>query len=197
MKTARHLRGVSKLTLSNNQVGRFNAKSAKVAAKVAKEGLLCVPLRRPLRPLRSNHLYRSAFHPPTSRIHPTLIFKIHFVRYTLDLGMPSLELFKEIIATYQRHGWELKRVLIKPATRSDLTELAAGLFNEAGLIEAEIDALWFARPSHAGREAWELRLVAEQPYALLEAFESDEGEEEREEARLEMEHQMREQVAGT
>ena len=111
--------------------------------------------------------------------------------------MPSLELFKEIIATYQRHGWELKRVLLKPATRSDLTELAAGLFNEAGLIEAEIDALWFARPSHAGREAWELRLVAEQPYALLEAFELDESEEEREEARLEMEHQMREQVAGT
>ena len=111
--------------------------------------------------------------------------------------MPSLELFKEIIATYQRHGWELKRVLIKPATRNDLTEPVAGLFNEAGLIEAEIDALWFARPSHAGREAWELRLVAEQPYALLEAFESNETEEEREEARLEMEHQMREQVAGT
>jgi len=111
--------------------------------------------------------------------------------------MPSLELFKEIIATYQRHGWELKRVLLKPPTRSDLTALAAGLFNEAGVIEAEMDALWFARPSHAGREAWELRLVAEQPYALLEAFESDESEEEREEARLEMEHQMREQVAGT
>jgi hypothetical protein len=111
--------------------------------------------------------------------------------------MPSLELFKEIIATYQRHGWELKRVLIKPATRSELTELAAGPFNEASLIEAEIDALWFARPSHEAREAWELRLVAEQPYALLEAFESDESEEEREEARLEMEHLMREQIAGS
>ena len=108
--------------------------------------------------------------------------------------MPSLELFQEIIATYQRHGWELKRVLIKPATRNDLTEQAAGLFNEASLIEAEIEALWFARPSHAGREAWELRLVAEQPYALLAAFESDETEEEREEERLEMEHQMREQL---
>jgi hypothetical protein len=37
--------------------------------------------------------------------------------------------------------------------------------------------------------------VAEQPYALLEAFESDETEEDREEARLEMEHLMREQVS--
>ncbi len=107
--------------------------------------------------------------------------------------MPA-ELFKEIIATYQRHGWELKRVLIKPATRNDLKEQASGLFNEASLIDAEFDALWFARPSPAGRDAWELRLVAEQPYALFEAFESDETEEEREEARVEMEKQMREQV---
>ncbi|MDX6306219.1 MAG: hypothetical protein QOI77_3188 [Blastocatellia bacterium] len=104
--------------------------------------------------------------------------------------LPSLELFKEIIATYQRHGWELKRVLIKPDTRNELKD--AEVFSEASLSDGEFDALWFARPSQGGREAWELRLVAENPYALFAAFESDETEEEREEARLEMEHQMRE-----
>lgn len=109
----------------------------------------------------------------------------------------SPELFKEIIATYQRHGWELKRVLLTPATRIDLEQALAQLFSAAGFSEAEFDALWFARPSHAGRDAWELRLVAEQPYALFQAFEADETEEEREEARLEMEHQMREQVVPT
>jgi hypothetical protein len=102
----------------------------------------------------------------------------------------SLEVFQEILATYQRHGWELKRVLIKPETRNDLKD-NENLFSDAKVIEAEFDALWFARPSHAGREAWELRLAAEQPYALFAAFESDETEEDREEARLEMEHQMR------
>lgn len=101
------------------------------------------------------------------------------------------ELFREIIAAYQRHGWDLRRVLLKPTTRSELGKQAAGLFAEAKLIDSEIDALWFARPSHAGREAWELRLVAEQPYALFEAFEADETEEEREEARIEMENKMR------
>jgi len=106
----------------------------------------------------------------------------------------SAELCKEIIATYQRHGWDLKRVLLKPATRNDLAEQAAVLFNEASLIDAEFDSLWFARPSHGNREAWELRLVAEQPYALFAVFESDETEADREEARLEMEHQMRDQV---
>ena len=107
----------------------------------------------------------------------------------------SAELCKEIIATYQRHGWNLKRVLLKPLTRNDLNERTAELFNEARLIEAELDALWFARPSHGNREAWELRLVAEQPYALFAAFESDETEEDREEVRLEMEHQMRGQMS--
>jgi hypothetical protein len=109
-------------------------------------------------------------------------------------SVPSLELCKEIIATYQRHGWELKRVLVKPATRKDLSEQDPAVFNEAGLSEAEFDALWFARPSPGGREVWELRLLAQHPYALFAAFESDETEEEREEARLEMEHQMRDQV---
>ena len=109
----------------------------------------------------------------------------------------TLELFGEIIAAYQRHGWELRRVLLKPATRSGLSEHTAGLFAEAKLIDSQIDALWFARPSHAGREAWELRLAAEQPYALFEAFEADENEEEREEARIEMENKMREHQTQT
>ena len=108
--------------------------------------------------------------------------------------MPT-ELFKEIIANYERHGWELRRALLKPATRADLNEQATEIFNEASLVDAEVDALWFARPSHAGREAWELRLVAEQPYALFEAFEADETEAEREEARIEMENKMRAQIA--
>ena len=107
------------------------------------------------------------------------------------------ELFREIIATYRRHGWELRRGLLKPATRADLGEQATELFDKAKLIDSEIDALWFARPSHAGREAWELRLVAVDRYALFEAFEADESEEDREEARIEMENKMREYLAQT
>ena len=109
----------------------------------------------------------------------------------------TAELFKDIVANYQRHGWQLKRVLLKPETRAALDEQTAELFEQANLIEAEIDALWFARSSPAGREAWELRLVAEPAYALFEAFEADEIEEEREEARLEMQNKMRAQVAQT
>ena len=98
---------------------------------------------------------------------------------------------KDIIATYELHGWKLRCVLARPETVSLVSE-AGDLLRDAEIRESDFDALWFARPSHAGREAWELRLIAEQPFALFEAFEADEPEEDRETARREMENRMRE-----
>jgi len=109
--------------------------------------------------------------------------------------MNPLDLIHEIIATYQRHGWQLRRVLLRTETRAALsasTEVCAN----ASMQEAEIDALWFARAASGGREAWELRLISAQQYALFEAFESDESEEDREEVRHEMENRMREYVTS-
>ncbi|MGZ5481669.1 MAG: hypothetical protein ACXWID_06765, partial [Pyrinomonadaceae bacterium] len=80
---------------------------------------------------------------------------------------------KDIIATYELHGWKLRSVFSRPETVS-LISLAGDLIRDAEIRESDFDALWFARPSHAGREAWELRLIAEQPFALFEAFEADE-----------------------
>ena len=110
-------------------------------------------------------------------------------------AMKTLGLIKEIIATYQRHGWNLRRVLLRPAARAEINQQERELLKDARFVDAEFDALWFARPSHQGREAWELRLLAAQPYALFETFEPDETEEEREEARREMENLMREHAA--
>lgn len=75
--------------------------------------------------------------------------------------------------------------------------MAVGSMDElarAEVRDSDFDALWFSRPSHAEREAWELRLISEQAYALFEAFEADETEEDRREARLEMENRMRSHV---
>ncbi|MGB9180099.1 MAG: hypothetical protein WCB68_12700 [Pyrinomonadaceae bacterium] len=105
--------------------------------------------------------------------------------------MNQLERFNEIINTYRRHGWQLQRVLLRSETRNAMSEADNSLFESATVQEGEVDALWFARPSHAGREAWELRLVGETPYALFETFEADEPEEEREDVRLEMEARLR------
>jgi hypothetical protein len=105
------------------------------------------------------------------------------------------EVFQEIIAIYRRHGWQLRQVLLCPETQVELGAQAQELFADAALREAALDALWFARPSLGGREAWELRLAAEQPYALLEAFTADQSEEQREEVRREMEARMAESIS--
>ena len=109
--------------------------------------------------------------------------------------MSLTERFSETLANYRRHGWQLRRVLLRPESRAELAAVAPMLFETATAQESTLDALWFARPSHAGREAWELRLVAETPYALFETFEADEAEDEREEVRQEMEARLREYVA--
>ncbi|HEV7681673.1 MAG TPA: hypothetical protein VGO68_06100 [Pyrinomonadaceae bacterium] len=111
--------------------------------------------------------------------------------------MDYRDLIKEIVDTYQKHGWELRRVLLRPETNAALKlEPSANDLFSAGVQveEAEVDALWFSRPSHEQREAWELRLLAENPFALFETFEVDETEEQREEMRREMEARLREYV---
>lgn len=111
--------------------------------------------------------------------------------------MNQLERIREIIAAYRRHDWRLERALLKAETSAELTQAASGVLEGISAREAPFDALWFARPSNAGREAWELRLVGETPYALFETFEADEAEEDREEVRREMEARLTEHTTGS
>ncbi|HJU92755.1 MAG TPA: hypothetical protein VJ656_07480 [Pyrinomonadaceae bacterium] len=107
--------------------------------------------------------------------------------------MNNADLFGELVATYRKHGWELRGALLQAAT---LAEIQA-LLGEVPVKEAEFDALWFSRPSHQKREAWELRLLAQTQYALFEAFEPDETAEQREEAKREMEARLRDYVQNS
>lgn len=104
--------------------------------------------------------------------------------------MTSADLFMEVVATYRRHGWELRSVLLQTTTQAVLQEL----LDDVPVKEASFDALWFSRPSHNNREAWELRLLSQTQYALFEAFEAYETEEERADMKLEMEARLRDYV---
>ena len=104
--------------------------------------------------------------------------------------MNNADLFGELVATYRKHGWELHSVLLQPATLAEIQSLVG----EVPVKEVDFDALWFSRPSHHNRAAWELRLLAQTQYALFEAFEPDETEEQRDEARREMEARLRDYV---
>lgn len=106
--------------------------------------------------------------------------------------MKKAGLFMETVATYRKHGWELRSALLQPATQSELHQQETDLLKSITVREAPVDALWFSRPSHNKREAWELRLLAQTPYALFETFEHDEAEEDRDDVKREMEARMRE-----
>ena len=110
--------------------------------------------------------------------------------------MKIADLFTELMATYRRHGWELRGASLQPKTRAELQTEAAELLGNVSIKDAAFDALWFSRPSHNNREAWELRLLAQTQYALFETFETDETEEERDDVKLEMEARLRDYVLG-
>lgn len=113
--------------------------------------------------------------------------------------MNGTQNFRDALAPYVRHGWRLVRVLMTTEMnerwRGEAVE-GAEEFEGAPVELSPIDAMWFSRPSHGGCEAWELRLVAEPPYALFELFEPDDPEEDREDVRREMEARLREKVLG-
>ncbi len=82
----------------------------------------------------------------------------------------------EIIQTYHKHGWMLRRILLTLLLRVRLPADADEIFGEVEVIESEIDAAWFSRPPRPGGVAWELRHLSETPFALLEKIdETDAG----------------------
>jgi len=109
--------------------------------------------------------------------------------------MKIADLFAELLAVYRKHGWELRGALLQPATLAELN--AEETLSKLPIKEAAVDALWFSRPSHENREAWELRLLAQAQYALFETFEADETEEEREDVKLEMEARLRDYIISS
>ena len=113
-----------------------------------------------------------------------------------DLGerVNQIDLIREIVATYEKHGWRLRRTLLRPETRAQFDENEWP--NTLTIEDGEIDALWFSRASQGGREAWELRLASATQYALFETFEADEPEPAREEVRREMEARLLEKMNG-
>jgi hypothetical protein len=100
-------------------------------------------------------------------------------------------LISGILALYEKHDWSLRRVLLTPLLRSRLRSLA-GLFGNAEIVESKIDAVWFSRPSGQDREAWELRLLRADPFALLETFPVDTSQNELRQRLNEIEDRMSE-----
>ena len=79
----------------------------------------------------------------------------------------------EILATYKKYGWILRRVLVTDALRSALQTEAKLFFGGVPVIASDLDAAWFSRPPQPGPTAWEIRHLSSNPYALLESVDEN------------------------
>lgn len=104
--------------------------------------------------------------------------------------MNETELIREIAATYQKHGWTLRRVLL---TKEALENRGASFKMDAPVSVSEINALWFSRVSATG-EAWELRALSAAPFALFEVLDKGVSEEERSRILCETEKRLKERA---
>lgn len=90
--------------------------------------------------------------------------------------MTNASAIAEIISTYNKYGWILRRVSLTTATRIKLGENRKALFGEVTVTESETDAAWFSRPPKEGSVAWEIRYLGETPFSLLESIDESDPE---------------------
>ena len=85
----------------------------------------------------------------------------------------------EILATYKKYDWVLRRVLLTETLREAIGSEPKLFFGGVPIVASDVDAAWFSRAPGPGPTAWEIRHLSADPYALLESVhESSPGFEE-------------------
>ena len=90
--------------------------------------------------------------------------------------MIDLQSIGEIVATYSKHGWLLRRVLLIPDSMTAFSKSPTDAFESVPVHESKLDAAWFSRPPKTGGVAWELRYLGSTPFALVEHADEDSEE---------------------
>ncbi len=99
----------------------------------------------------------------------------------------------ELLTTYKKYGWLLRRVLLTERSKAALGSQLRDIFGGVPVIAASIDAAWFSRPPKPGLNPWEIRHLSPHPYALVEHI--DENSPDFEEALASVESRLRMAVA--
>lgn len=72
----------------------------------------------------------------------------------------------DLVAQYEKHGWQLQRILL---TRDLFTKLQSALaedYRSTVVALSDVDALWFSRPN-GNQISWEIRRLTGPPFALV------------------------------
>ena len=97
-----------------------------------------------------------------------------------------------IISQYEKFGWTLHHVLLSPESKRGSLEKS---FSGVDVVDSDIDAAWFSRPAENGRVAFELRSLAQTPFALVDSADPDASESELAEMFAATERKLRERLS--
>jgi hypothetical protein len=100
----------------------------------------------------------------------------------------------EILSVYKKHGWTLRRVLLSEDLKNSLGESCEDIFEGIRPSASTLDGLWFSRSSKGTLEAWELRHLSANPYALVEVIDSAVEENKREDLLRETQIRMQNSI---
>lgn len=106
--------------------------------------------------------------------------------------MIDLETTGKIIATYAKHGWLLRRVLLSADSRKAMDAADTSPFRDVQITDSLLDAAWFSRPPRDGGVAWELRYLGSTPFALVEN--ADENSDDFEDVLSDVEERLRQAI---
>ena len=87
--------------------------------------------------------------------------------------MIGTDTIREVLSTYKKHGWALRRVLLSPGLKAQVGDEAKRLFPDVEVKDSDLDALWFSRQSRKDSIAWELRRLGPLPFALVEVVDAE------------------------
>jgi hypothetical protein len=108
--------------------------------------------------------------------------------------MIDADAVRELVETYKKHGWILRRVLLTDVLDKSFGNEKKTLFGDVPIKVSDLDAAWFSRPPKPGRVSWEIRYLGDIPYALLESV--DEGSAEFETILQAVEGRLRESITA-
>jgi hypothetical protein len=83
--------------------------------------------------------------------------------------MIDINAASEVIATYRKYGWLLRRILVNGSDGADLERKLKDLA-DVPITRSVVNGAWFSRPPADGPIAWEFRYLGDTPFALLESL---------------------------
>ncbi|MDQ3635576.1 MAG: hypothetical protein M3405_13860 [Acidobacteriota bacterium] len=105
--------------------------------------------------------------------------------------MIKLQEIKEILETYRKYGWTLQKILLSDRLKNELSAAEIKLFSSGVKVSnSKADGALFSRSSKNNKEAWELRHLHLNPFAIFELIDAEISNSEKEKILKQMENRL-------